>query len=69
MFKIGDTAQLLENPLDEQLGEYISLGLKTIVDVKDTSNTPFTSDQWVKIQEHNDWIDSSYFKKILMCYE
>ena len=63
MFKIGDNAQLLKNPLDEQLGEYIPLGLKTIVDVKDTSDIPFTSGQWVKIPEHNDWIDSSFFKK------
>ena len=63
-FKIGDQVNLKSNPLDEQLGEYITLGLKTITDVKDTSDIPFTSGQWVKISEHNDWIDSSYFELI-----
>lgn len=64
MFSIGDKAKLLRNPLDEQLGESISLGEKTIVDVKDVSHLSGTSGQWVKIPEHNDWIDSSYFSKV-----
>ena len=64
MFEVNDTVQLLKNPLDEQLGEYIPLGIKTIVEVRDTSNIPHTSGQWVKIAEYSDWIDSSYFEKI-----
>jgi hypothetical protein len=64
MFKIGDKVILKRNPLDEQLGEFIPLGLKVIVDVKDVSNITGTSGQWVKIAEHNDWIDSSYFSSI-----
>lgn len=64
MFNIGDKGWLLRNPLDEQMGEFIPLGIKTIVDVKDTSDIPHTSGQWVKISEYEDWIDSSYFEKI-----
>ncbi len=61
-FKIGETATLKKNPLDEQLGEYIPLGEKIIIDIKDVSHIKGTSGQWVKIEEHNDWIDSTYFK-------
>jgi hypothetical protein len=63
-FEIGDKANLLRNPLDEQLGEFIVLGEKIIIDVKDVSHIAGTSGQWVKIKEHNDWICSSYFKKL-----
>jgi hypothetical protein len=64
-FKIGDQAKLISNPLDEQLGEFITLGVKTITDVKDVSHMEGTSGQWVKIAEHNNWIDSSYFESSL----
>jgi hypothetical protein len=64
MFSIGDKANLLRNPLDEQLGEFIQTGEKVITDVKDVSRIAGTSGQWVKIKEHNDWIDSSYFQKV-----
>ena len=64
-FKIGDQAELISNPLDEQLGEFITLGVKTITDVKDVSHMEGTSGQWVKIAEHNNWIDSSYFESLL----
>lgn len=62
-FEIGDQAILSENPLDIQLGEFIPIGLKTIVDVKDVSHIKGTSGQWVKIAEYHDWIDSTFFKK------
>ena len=64
MFLIGDKAKLLRNPLDEQLGKFIPTGDKVITDVKDMSHVSGTSGQWVKIEEHKDWIDSSYFEKI-----
>jgi len=64
LYKIGDKAFLKSNPLDIQLGEYISLGFKTILEVKDTSEIKGTSGQWVKIAEYNDWLDSSYFLPI-----
>ena len=64
-FKIGNQAELISNPLDEQLGEFITLGVKTITDVKDVSHMEGTSGQWVKIAEHNNWIDSSYFESLL----
>ena len=64
-FKIGDQAKLISNPLDEQLGEFITLGVKTITDVKDVSHMEGTSGQWVKIAEHNNWIDSSYIESSL----
>jgi hypothetical protein len=63
MFKIGDKAKLIGNPLDEQLGKFIPLGIKTIIDIKDVKHIEHTSGQWVKISEHNDWIDSNWFKK------
>lgn len=60
-FKIGQIVRLIKNPLDEQLGEHIPLGNKTIIDVKDVSHIKGTSGQWVKITEYNHWIDSAYF--------
>jgi hypothetical protein len=33
MFNKGERVRLLSNPLDEQLGEYIPIGVKTITDV------------------------------------
>jgi hypothetical protein len=62
MFKTGDKARLIKNPLDEQLGDYIPLGIKTITHTKDVSHIKGTSGQWVKISEHHDWIDSIYFE-------
>ena len=64
-FKIGDQAKLISNPLDEQLGEFIPIGVKTIIDVKDVSHIEGSSGQWVKIAEHNNWISSSYFESLL----
>ena len=64
MFTIGEQVTLKKNPLDEQLGESIELGTKTITDIKDVSHMKGTSGQWVKISEHNDWIDSTYFEKL-----
>jgi len=64
MFKIGDKVNLKANPLDEQRGEFIALGEKIIIDVKDVSHIKGTSGQWVKIAEHNDWIDSPWFERI-----
>lgn len=66
MFKIGEQVRLITNPLDEQLGEFIPIGIKTIIDVKDVSHIEGTSGQWVKIAEHNDWIDSTYFESALV---
>jgi hypothetical protein len=63
-FKIGDFAYLKANPLDEQLGESIPIGLKTITDIKDTNHLSHTSGQWVKIAEHNDWLDSEWFAEL-----
>lgn len=63
-FKIGDTAFLKDNPLDEHLGEFIPIGNKIITDIKDVAKAKGTSGQWVKIAEHNDWLDSTWFKKI-----
>jgi hypothetical protein len=65
MFKIGEKVKLTGNPLDEQLGEFIIPGIKTITDIKDIINIEYTSRQWVKISEYNDWIDSNWFKKII----
>ncbi len=65
MFKKGEQARLLSNPLDEQLGESIATGVKTITDTKDVTHIKGTSGQWVKIAEHNDWIDSAYFESVL----
>lgn len=64
MFKIGQQVELISNPLDEQLGEFIPIGVKTILDVKDVRHIKGTSGQWVKIKEHKDWIDSGYFKSL-----
>ena len=64
MYIIGQKVRLIENPLDEQLGEFIPLGEKTIIDVKDVSHLEGTSGQWFKIKEHDDWIDSFYFECI-----
>ena len=64
MFKKGDQALLLKNPLDIQLGEFIPTGVKVITDVKDVRHIKGTSGQWVKIAEHDDWIDSTYFTQI-----
>jgi hypothetical protein len=63
MFEIGEKVELMGNPLDEQLNQFIPLGTKTIIDVKDVKDIPHTSGQWVKISEHNDWLDSTWFKK------
>ena len=52
IFKIGENAFLKHNPLDEQLGHFISVGDKTITEVKDVSDIPHTSGQWVKIAEY-----------------
>ncbi len=65
IFTPGETAKLLTNPLDEQLGEFIPFGEKTITEVLDVSHIPGTSGQWVKISEHPDWIDSTYFTPII----
>lgn len=65
MFKKGQQVRLLSNPLDEQLGEFIPIGVKTITDIKDVSHIKGTSGQWVKIAEHNDWIDSTYFESAM----
>lgn len=64
MFKIGQEVRLKGNPLDEQLGEFIPLGIKVITYIKDVSNIKGTSGQWVKIAEHNDWIDSTWFERV-----
>jgi hypothetical protein len=64
MFKVGESANLIDNPLDEQLNEFIPLGKKVITETKDVSNIKGTSGQWVKIAEHPDWIDSAYFEPI-----
>jgi len=64
-FKVGEKAELTENPLDEQLGESILLGTKTIIAIKNVENVPYTSGQWIKIAEHHDWIDSTYFKPVV----
>lgn len=64
MYKIGQKVRLKGNPLDEQLGEFIPLGIKVIIDIKDVSNIKGTSGQWVKISEYNDWIDSSWFESV-----
>lgn len=63
-FKIGETATLNKKPLDGQLGEYIQLGEKIITNIKDVSHIEGTSEQWVKIKEYNDWIDSTYFSAV-----
>ena len=63
MFEIGEQARLIKNPLDEQLGQFIPLGIKTIIDVKDVRHIKGTSGQWVKIAEYSDWIDSAWFEK------
>ena len=34
-FSIGEEVELSGNPLDEQLNQFIPLGIKTIIDVKD----------------------------------
>jgi hypothetical protein len=62
-FSIGEEVELISNPLDEQLNQFIPLGIKTIIDVKDVRHIPYTSGQWVKIREHNDWLDSTWFRK------
>ena len=64
MYKIGQEVRLKRNPLDEQLGEFIPLGVKVITDTKDVSNIKGTSGQWVKIAEHNDWIDCAWFESV-----
>jgi hypothetical protein len=64
MFKKGDQVKLLKNPLDEQLGDFITIGEKTITDVMDVRHIPGTSGQWVKISEYNDWLDSSWFEAL-----
>lgn len=64
MITIGQKVILIENPLDEQLGESIPLGIKIITEVKDVTHIKHTSGQWVKIAEHDDWIDSTYFESI-----
>jgi len=61
--KVGEVVELVGNPLDEQLGEFIPMGFKTILEVMDVSHIPNTSGQWVKIAEFNDWIDSTWFTK------
>lgn len=60
--KTGQLVMMRRNPLDEQLGESIALGLKLITDTKDVSGMEGTSGLWVKIEGHDDWIDSSYFE-------
>jgi hypothetical protein len=62
MFKIGQKVRLIDNPLDEQFGEFIPLGIKTIIDTKDVTHIPGTSGQWVKIEEYDDWIDAPWFE-------
>jgi hypothetical protein len=62
--RTGQLVKLKRNPLDEQLGESIELGLKLITDTKDVSGVEGTSGLWVKIEGHNDWIDSSYFEEV-----
>lgn len=64
MYKIGDKVKLTGNPLDEQLGEFIPIGIKTIVEVKDVMEFKRTSGQWVKIKEYNGWIDADWFEKV-----
>jgi hypothetical protein len=64
LFKVGETAYLKDNPLDEQLDEFIPLGNKIITEVLDVSHVEHTSGQWLKIAEHDDWIDSAWFNPI-----
>lgn len=64
MFKIGEKVRLVGNPLDEQLGETMEGGIKTIEDVKDVSDMEGTSGQWVKTDKYSDWLDSSYFESV-----
>lgn len=61
--KVGEVVELVGNPLDEQLGEFIPMGFKTITEVLDVPGISGTSGQWVKIEEYNDWIDSKWFTK------
>jgi len=64
--KVGEVVELVGNPLDEQLGEFIPMGFKTITEVLDVPGIPGilgTSGQWVKIEEYNDWLDSTWFTK------
>jgi len=62
--KTGQKVILKRNPLDEQLGESITLGIKTITDTKDVSHLKGTSGLWVKIEGHDDWIDSACFAEM-----
>jgi hypothetical protein len=48
MLKIGQKVRLIKNPLDEQLGEFIPIGIKVITDTKDVSKIKGTSGQWAR---------------------
>jgi hypothetical protein len=59
----GDKVTLKGNPLDEQLGQ--SLDTTREYAITQTSTTiPCGSGQAVKINGHNDWIDSAWFNLI-----
>lgn len=59
---IGDTVILKSNPFE--VGEFLTVGEKLIVDIKDTSDlSGATSSLWVMVEGYNDWIDSTWFTK------
>lgn len=58
--KTGDEVKLNGNPLDEQLGEKLDTD-KTYTVLEISRTVPCGSGLAVKIDGHNDWIDSAWF--------
>lgn len=59
-FKQGDKVKLIDNPLDEQLGQY--LDTDKVYTVVETSDSVHYMGLAVKIAGYADWIDSDWFK-------
>jgi hypothetical protein len=61
-FEVGDKVFLQSNPFED--GNFLPSGEKIVIDVKDTSDIDGTSSQWIMVEGYNDWIDSTWLKKI-----
>ena len=60
MFNVGDKVVASGNYKDEQLGEFATSDVQTVVEVKEVGY-PGTSGQWIKTDKEKDWVDSAWF--------
>jgi len=59
-FKVGDRVVASGNYHDEQLGQFATADVQTIIEIQST-DLEGTSGQWVKTDHEPSWTDSYWF--------